>query len=174
MANNELREKIDEMRLYTELVLQLPQVKENGKAGVFVRIYTRESGDLLIGESFGSFGDQGFSDQSNSSHEKARWLYLNQKAVSTTESNGKVGAGGIRGKNHIIAVSELKSPNYNSALAILLLSCFEHEPNNGSWHLLQEYAKRAGCETELQEILEQIQTLPTQSRFKKFFSWFHF
>lgn len=164
-AGSKLRKKIEEMRTYTELMLQLPEIKKRGKVGVFVRIYNCEDANLVIGQSFGSFGDRGCFQESNSSHEKARWLYLHPQAISTTESNGTMGAGGIRGRNYIIGVSGFDVPNYNSALAIVLLTCFEHEPHNGSVRVMREYAKRAHCETELDWLLEHIQTLPVKKKF---------
>ncbi|RJQ29027.1 hypothetical protein C4565_02760 [Candidatus Parcubacteria bacterium] len=175
-TNLPLQEKIEEMRTYAELVLQIPQIKNKKTTGVYVRVYNRETTNLVIGETFGTFA-HGYLKESNSSHQKARWLYLHPHAISTTESNGEVDAGGIKGKNHIIGVSGFDVFNYNSALAILLLACFEHEPSNGSWHVMQEYAKRAQCETELNWLLEHMQALPIPSRFAtvvtKFFSWLH-
>lgn len=168
-VNSSLREKIEMMRAYITLILQMPQIKSMGKAGVFVRIYNRETADLIIGETFGMFNG-GRMEASDSTHQKARWLYLNPHSVSTTESNGVVEAGGIKGRKHIIGVSGLSHPAYNSALAILLLTCFELEPRNGTMHLMRDYAKRATCETELNEMLDF--HIPQKGRFQKLLSVF--
>jgi hypothetical protein len=142
----------DQISLCVSSILDVPHIKNAGRDAVLIRVYDKESNNLMLCELFGvKIPAERFEKYSDYSYRKADWLHLNPEAISSIQSNGKVPAGAISGRKYIVSVSGL-DPNDDSVLAIFVLSILENKIED--FHKRAEYIKSAGCQDEMNVIIK--------------------
>ena len=148
----------DQIALCVSGVLNTPHIKNAGRNGVFIRVYDKESNNLMLCGLFGAeILAEKFEKYSDYSYRKAEWLHFNSEALSSVESSGEVPGGAISGRKYIVSVSGL-DPNDDSVLAIFVLAILENKIED--FHRRAEYIKSAKCQDEMNVIIKyQIEAL---------------
>jgi hypothetical protein len=146
--------------------LEMEHVKDLKKIGVFIHVFDKKTGNLLIGKTFGLLTLDMCDEYSGISQKKAVWLYLHPWATSSLESNGEVPPGAISGRRHVVSVSAGLESGDESALAVLVLS--ELERKRKDFYRRNIYIAKAECKNELFDILDFLETVFDWNLFPNF------
>ena|GEM_PF-3587901 len=146
--------------------LEMEHVKDLKKIGVFIHVFDKKTGYLLIGKCFGLLNLDMSDEYSSISQKKAVWLYLHPWATSSLESNGEVPPGAISGRKYVVSVSAGLEPGDESALAILVLA--ELERKRKDFYRRNIYIAKAQCKNELFDILDFLETVFDWNLFPQF------
>jgi len=161
----ELRQLSDGLKELIPKILEMSHIKESKYTGVFVSIFDKKSGDLLLGKTFGLLTLDEMEKERALSHQGARWLIEHPDVHTSFESNNEVLAGGVSGRKYIVFVSAIE-PMDASALAILTLTWLEYTEED--YFLRDKYIRRAECWDQLYDILDFLDTIYKIDFFDRF------